>query len=137
MWCAIGARHDAPDRGPMIYTYAELAETAARKGEERLAPGSGRRLCRGLVGAALDLAALQFVFSRSRCSTPRWRPQARCFRCPVDAAGSTSFSSLKLPCVTQCQHPFRFFFRQLDRRAGPRVRARIAPGALLPRLLLR
>src|SRR5947209_7880979 len=65
MWCAMALAMMLPTAGPMIYTYAELAETAVRKGEEAASP---LVLAAGYVavwfGAALMLAALQFVFSR-------------------------------------------------------------------------
>src|SRR5215470_17486368 len=38
MWCAMALAMMLPTAGPMIMTYAELAETAARKGEPAASP---------------------------------------------------------------------------------------------------
>ena len=38
MWCAMALAMMLPTAGPMILTYAEIAETAARKGEPAAAP---------------------------------------------------------------------------------------------------
>ena len=42
MWCAMALAMMLPTAAPMILTYAEIAETAARKGERRKMPSEGR-----------------------------------------------------------------------------------------------
>ena len=100
-----------PTAGPMILTYAEIADTAARKARAGgVAAGPDRGLCRGV--ARLCAA------SRRRCNS-RWRAPA----CSMAAAsgrliggtiflgaGLYQFSALKQACLTLCQRPFPFFF---------------------------
>jgi predicted metal-binding membrane protein len=112
MWCAMALAMMLPTAGPMIYTYAELAGTAARKGEAAVSP---LVLAAGYIavwfGAALGLASLQFAFSRLALLDPAMAPASPLFSGALFvAAGLYQFSPLKHACVTQCQHPLRFFF---------------------------
>ena len=138
MWCAMALAMMLPTAGPMILTYAEIAETAARKGEPAASP---LWLIAGYVGVWLGvaalLAALQLGLARlslldpamasvepavlrrrlhRRRPVPVLRPEAR-LRDAVSAA---------VPVL----------LRQLDRAGARRVPARLAPGPLLSRLLL-
>jgi predicted metal-binding membrane protein len=112
MWSAMALAMMLPTAAPMILTYAELAETAARKGEPAASP---LVLTAGYVavwlGAALILTILQFILARLALLDSAMASASPLFSGVVFiAAGFYQFSALKHACVTQCQHPFRFFF---------------------------
>ena len=112
MWCAMALAMMLPTAAPMILTYAELAETAARKGEPAASP---LVLTLGYVtvwlGAAAILTILQLILARLSLLDPAMASASLLFSGAVFiAAGFYQFSALKHACVTQCQHPFRFFF---------------------------
>lgn len=112
MWCAMALAMMLPTAGPMILTYTELAETAARKGEPATSP---LILTAGYVlvwlGVAVALAALQMLLVRIAILDPAMATASPLFSGAVFiGAGLYQFSALKHACVTQCQHPFRFFF---------------------------
>jgi predicted metal-binding membrane protein len=112
MWCAMVLAMMLPTAAPMVVTYADLAETAAGKGEPAASP---LLLAAGYItvwlGAAGVLAALQVTLARagvldSRVGVDNPFVAGAMFV----AAGLYQFSALKHACVSQCQHPFRFFF---------------------------
>ncbi len=112
MWCAMALAMMLPTAAPMILTYAELAETAARKGEPAASP---LVLAAGYVGVwfgvAVVLSALQLTFSRLSLLDPAMASASPLFSGAVFiGAGFYQFSALKHACVTQCQRPFPFFF---------------------------
>jgi predicted metal-binding membrane protein len=112
MWCAMALAMMLPTAGPMILTYAELAETAAKKDEPTASP---LILTAGYVsiwlGAAFVLAATQLLLVRLAVLDPAMATASPLFSGAVFiGAGLYQFSALKHACVTQCQHPFRFFF---------------------------
>jgi len=112
MWSAMALAMMLPTAGPMILTYAELAETAARKGEPAASP---LVLAAGYIGvwltAAVVLSALQLVLMHLALLDPAMASASPLFSGAVFVgAGLYQFSALKHACVTQCQHPFRFFF---------------------------
>jgi predicted metal-binding membrane protein len=112
MWGAMALAMMLPTAAPMIVTYAELAATAAAKGEPAASP---LVLTAGYMavwlGAALALAALQELFARLALLDPAMAAASPLFSGALFiGAGFYQFSALKHACVTQCQHPFRFFF---------------------------
>jgi predicted metal-binding membrane protein len=112
MWCAMALAMMLPTAGPMIVTYADLAETAARKGEPAASP---LVLAAGYtavwLGTAFLLATLQILLTRLSILDPAMATASPLFSGAVFIlAGAYQFSALKHACVTQCQHPFRFFF---------------------------
>jgi predicted metal-binding membrane protein len=111
MWCAMALAMMLPTASPMILTYAELAETAARKGEPAASP---LVLAAGYVavwlGAAMLLTVLQLILMRVSLLDPMASASPPFAGAVFIAAGLYQFSALKQACVTQCQHPFRFFF---------------------------
>jgi predicted metal-binding membrane protein len=112
MWCAMALAMMLPTAGPMILTYADLAETAARKGEPAASP---LVLTAGYVsiwlGAASVFAAAQLLLMRLAVLDPAMATASPLFSgATFIGAGLYQFSALKHACVTQCQHPFRFFF---------------------------
>ena len=93
----------------MILTYAEIAETAGRKGEPVVSPVVlGGRIHRGLA---------RLCTRCGRAGNSRWAVAGRCRRGVPGSAGAIflgaglyQFSELKHACLTQCQRPFAFFF---------------------------
>ena len=96
----------------MILTYTEIADTAARKGEQIVSPfvllaatlqcGSDFRFSRSLGQIVLTRAAL---LDRGMASAnPLLSGAIFIF------AGIYQFSALKHACLTRCQQPFPFFF---------------------------
>ena len=120
MWCAMALAMMLPTAAPMILTYADLAETAAAKGEPAASPLT---LTAGYVvvwlAAAMGLAALQIVLARLALIDSAMRSASPLFSGAIFVlAGAYQFSALKRACVTQCQHPFRFFFANWTAEAG-------------------
>jgi predicted metal-binding membrane protein len=112
MWCAMALAMMLPTAAPMIVTYADLAEAAARKGEPAASP---LWLTAGYVlvwlAAAIALAALQAVLVRFGLLDGLMSVASPLFAGALFlVAGAYQFSSLKHACVTQCQRPFPFFF---------------------------
>ena len=112
MWCAMALAMMLPTAGPMIMTYADLAETAHAKGEPAASP---LVLTAGYVsvwlGAALGLAAVQGALARLGLLDDAMSVASPLFAGAIFVlAGLYQFSAMKHACVTQCQHPFRFFF---------------------------
>ena len=110
MWMAMTLAMMLPTAGPMILTYAEIADTAARKREPVVSP---LILTAGYVavwlGVALIAAAAQFALARAGMldggSVGRL-VGGTIFM----GAGLYQFSALKQACLTICQRPFPFFF---------------------------
>ena len=112
MWCAMALAMMLPTAAPMIVTYAELAETAAQKGERAASP---LVLAAGYIavwlGAAFALAALQAALASFGLLDDLISVASPLFAGALFLlAGAYQFSALKHACVTQCQHPFAFFF---------------------------
>ena len=110
MWVAMTLAMMLPTAAPMVLTYAEIADTAVRKGEPAASPLS---LTAGYtavwIGFAAVATALQFALTQfalldaGRANT--WLAGAIFL-----VAGLYQFSKLKHACLTQCQRPFPFFF---------------------------
>jgi predicted metal-binding membrane protein len=101
-----------PSTAPMILTYAEIADTAARKGEPIVSPftlAAGYMLV--WLGFAAAATILQFVFTRTALLDASTTPVSGLFSGALFiTAGAYQFSTLKHACLTQCQRPFPFFF---------------------------
>ena len=119
MWAAMTLAMMLPTAGPMILTYAEIADTAAGKREPVVSP---LVLTAGYVavwlGFAVAAAALQSALARAG-----WLDGGNIGRLAGGAifiaAGLYQFSALKQSCLTQCQRPFPFFFSNwTEQRAG-------------------
>lgn len=119
MWMAMTLAMMLPTAGPMILTYADIAETAWRKRESIVSPLVlvGGYLAVWL-GFALAAAAVQLaLMSGAAAAVPaRWSlPLAALL---MIVAGLYQFSALKQSCLSACQHPFPFFFANWTDRAG-------------------
>jgi predicted metal-binding membrane protein len=110
MWAAMTLAMMLPTAGPMILTYAEIADTAARKREPVVSPVV---LTAGYVavwlGFALAAALLQWMLARAGLFESG-HTGALVGGAIFVSAGLYQFSSLKQACLTLCQRPFPFFF---------------------------
>jgi predicted metal-binding membrane protein len=99
-----------PTAGPMILTYAEIADTAAHKREPVVSP---LVLTAGYVavwfGFAILAAMLQWMLARMGLLETGSASRTVSGTLFI-AAGLYQFSALKQSCLTQCQRPFPFFF---------------------------
>jgi len=119
MWAAMVLAMMLPSAGPMILTYAEIAETAARKGERIVSPlviATGYTVVWLGFAAAATLA--QFFFTRAALLDDGMASASGLFSGAVFiAAGLYQFSALKHACLTQCRQPFPFFFAHWETSA--------------------
>ena len=112
MWTAMTVAMMLPTAGPMVLTYAEIAETAAAKRERVISP---LVLMAGYLavwlGFALAATGVQWLLTRLALLDPVLATASGLFSGAVFiGAGAYQFSPLKHACVTQCQQPFPFFF---------------------------
>ncbi len=112
MWAAMVLAMMLPSAGPMIFTYAEIADTAAAKGEPIVSPFV---LAGGYTVVWLGFAALatlvQFGFTQGALIDESMASASGLFSGAIFvAAGLYQFSGLKHACLRQCQSPFPFFF---------------------------
>ncbi|WP_111418867.1 DUF2182 domain-containing protein [Rhodoplanes roseus] len=132
MWSAMALAMMLPTAGPMILTYAEIAATAARRGEPTVSPVA---LIVGYAGVwlafALVAAAVQAGLARLALLDPAMSSASPLFSGAVFVgAGVYQFSPLKYACVTRCQRPFPFFLLHWTSRAGGVVRLGMRQGLL-------
>jgi predicted metal-binding membrane protein len=110
MWASMTLAMMLPTAGPMILTYAEIADTAARKSERVVSPIV---LTTGYaavwLGFALIASLLQTLFAFFAPGNIAI-VQAPLAGAIFLMAGLYQFSALKAACLTLCQHPFPFFF---------------------------
>jgi predicted metal-binding membrane protein len=112
MWVAMTLAMMLPTAAGMIVTYAQIADTAARKGEPAVSP---LVLTAGYVavwlGFALGATVLQAALTRAALLDPAMASASPLFSGAVFiAAGAYQFSALKHACLRRCQRPFPFFF---------------------------
>jgi predicted metal-binding membrane protein len=111
MWGAMTLAMMLPTAGPMILTYAEIAETALRKGEHIVAP---HVLIGGYLTVWFGFAGIATLAQLGVMSLAAW-PDMSSLEAPASAmlfivAGLYQFTALKQACLTACQRPFSFFF---------------------------
>ncbi len=111
MWAAMVLAMMLPTAGPMILTYAEIANTAVRKHEPVVSP---LVLISGYVavwlGFAIAAAAAQAALTRI-VSFETGTTGAVLAGLILVTAGLYQFSFLKRACLAHCQRPFPFFFK--------------------------
>ena len=110
MWVAMILAMMLPTAGPMILTYAEIADTGAHKGEHVVSP---LVLASGYIAVWLVFAVvatvLQIALTRAEFLDSG---KAGTVLAGVIflIAGGYQFSALKHACLSKCQRPFPFFF---------------------------
>ncbi|HXD44408.1 MAG TPA: DUF2182 domain-containing protein [Pseudolabrys sp.] len=112
MWAAMILAMMLPTAGPMILTYAEIADTAAKKGERIVSP---LVIAAGYMSVWLGFAAAatlaQIAFTRLALMDTGMTSASVLFSGAIFiGAGVYQFTPLKAACLTQCQRPFPFFF---------------------------
>lgn len=112
MWGAMTLAMMLPSAAPMILTYAEIADTAARKGESVVSPfmiAAGYTVV--WFGFAAVATAAQLGLTRAALLDASLASASGLFSGAIFvAAGVYQFSALKHACLTQCRNPFQFFF---------------------------
>jgi predicted metal-binding membrane protein len=112
MWSAMTLAMMLPSAAPMILTYAEIADTAARKGERIVSPfvlAAGYTLV--WLGFAAAATIAQYAFTRAALLDHGMASASGLFSGAIFiGAGVYQFSALKHACLKQCQSPFPFFF---------------------------
>jgi predicted metal-binding membrane protein len=112
MWAAMVLAMMLPSAAPMILTYAEIADTAARKGERIVSPfaiAAGYSVV--WLGFALLATVAQMLFRRVALLDSGMASASALFSGAIFiGAGLYQFSALKHACLTQCRQPFPFFF---------------------------
>jgi predicted metal-binding membrane protein len=107
MWVAMTFAMMLPNAAPMVLTYSEIADTAARKSVSVISPFV---LVAGYavvwLGFAMVAALVQSGFASTGLSPMPVLLSAAAF----GAAGLYQFSSMKHACLHQCRAPFPFFF---------------------------
>ncbi len=112
MWAAMTLAMMLPTAAGMIVTYAQIADTAARKGERVVSPlvlTSGYMAV--WLGFALAATVLQAALTRAALLDPAMASASPLFSGAIFiGAGVYQFTELKRACLTRCQRPFPFFF---------------------------
>jgi predicted metal-binding membrane protein len=112
MWLAMVLAMMLPTAGPMILTYAEIADTAAAKAEHVVSPlvlGAGYLIV--WFVAAVVLTVLQLGLTRVGLLGPDMAATSFAVSGAIFLlAGAWQFSRLKQACLTVCQRPFPYFF---------------------------
>lgn len=112
MWGAMALAMMLPSAAPMILTYAEIADTAAAKSEPIVSPfliAAG--YCLVWLGFAAAAALAQIVLMHAALLDSSMASVSGLLSGAIMiGAGAYQFSALKHACLTQCQHPFQFFF---------------------------
>jgi len=133
MWGAMTLAMMLPSAAPMILTYAEIADMAARKGDRIVSPfviASGYALV--WLGFAAAAALAQVTLTRLALI----EAASGLFSGAIFlGAGVYQFSALKHACLRQCRHPFPFFFANWATTPRAVFRLGVKQG-VLPRLLL-
>jgi predicted metal-binding membrane protein len=112
MWAAMTLAMMLPSASPMILTYAEIADTAARKSEHVVSPfvlAAGYTVVWFGFAAAATMA--QYALTRAALLDAGMASVSGLFSGAIlIAAGLYQFSAIKLACLHQCRSPFPFFF---------------------------
>jgi len=120
MWVAMVLAMMLPSAAPMILTYAQIAETAARKGEHIASPlaiAAGYSVV--WLGFALIVTFAQFGLTRADLLDAGAASASVLFSGAIFiGAGLYQFSALKHACLTQCRQPFSVFFAHWEPNPG-------------------
>lgn len=130
MWSAMTLAMMLPSAGPMIFTYAEIADTAARKGETIVSPlvlATGYTLI--WLGYAVAATLAQMLFTRLALMDSAMTSASGLFSGAIFiGAGIYQFTPLKHACLHRCQRPFPFFFANWRTTAKGVFRLGLAQG---------
>jgi predicted metal-binding membrane protein len=112
MWSAMALAMMLPSASPMLLTYAEIADTAAGKGERVVSP---LVIAAGYVAAWLAFALVATLAQWLLARTALLDKASHAVALPLAGviligAGFYQFSPLKQACLRLCRNPFSFFF---------------------------
>jgi predicted metal-binding membrane protein len=112
MWSAMTLAMMLPSAAPMILTYAEIADTAAKKGLPVVTPfmiAAGYTVV--WLGFAVVATVAQLALTRAALLDASLDSASTLFSGAIFiGAGVYQFSALKHACLRQCRAPFQFFF---------------------------
>ena len=121
MWAAMSLAMMLPSAAPLVRTYADIADTAAAKGQRTV---SMSWLVAGYLLVWLAFAAIATAFQLGLIALGGARGLADPATGLVSgvvllAAGAYQLSSLRQACLEKCRNPFTVLFaRWSDRRSG-------------------
>ncbi|MEL6750587.1 MAG: DUF2182 domain-containing protein [Pseudomonadota bacterium] len=118
MWFAMSVAMMLPSAAPLLRTYAEIADTAARKGEQTVGLIV---LIAGYLSVwtafAVVAAALQLLFlSRGEIISLDDPVQGVLAAVILLGAGAYQFSALREACLEKCRNPFGILFARWTNR---------------------
>lgn len=120
MWVMMALAMMLPTAAPMLSTYADLADTAARGGKKAvsvLVLGAGYLLV--WIGFAVLASLGQWGLTELRLMSPLMEPVQTVFAgTTMVAAGLYQFTPAKDACLKKCQAPFPFFFAKWTDKAS-------------------
>lgn len=119
MWLAMAAAMMLPTAAPMIRTYAEIADTAAARGDPVVHPLvlTGGYLAVWAL-AALAFAAVQLLVGALSGAGAAGPAQGMVAGLILILAGAYQFSALKEACLTKCRNPFTTLFARWQTRVS-------------------
>lgn len=111
MWAAMVLAMMLPSAAPMILTYAEIADTAARKRIDVISPLvlAGGYLA-VWIGFAFAASVLHLALNTAALDDASGSLRINASAALFVGAGLYQFSALKQACLRQCRSPFSFFF---------------------------
>ncbi|MEJ1159352.1 DUF2182 domain-containing protein [Prosthecomicrobium sp. N25] len=120
MWVMMALAMMLPTAAPMLGTYADIAEAAARKGERAV---SVLVLAAGYLTVWVGFSALatlaQWGLTALRALTPAMAPASLVLAgTTLIAAGLYQFTPMKHACLVRCRSPMPFFFARWTERAA-------------------
>lgn len=130
MWLMMVLAMMLPSAAPMLATYAQIADTAARKGEPAapvLVLASGYMVI--WIGFSLVAALLQSGLTALGALTFAGTPVAPALAGAIFlAAALYQFTPAKHACLTKCQNPFSYFFARWTPHSGGLFRLGVEQG---------
>lgn len=111
MWFAMSAAMMLPNAAPMIRTYAEIADTAAARGESVVHPAvlTAGYLCVWAL-AAVGFTIVHLSIAQITGTTATGPVKGVIAGVILLGAGLYQFTSLKQACLTKCRNPFTTLF---------------------------
>jgi predicted metal-binding membrane protein len=120
MWCAMALAMMLPSAGPMIMTYAEIADTAGRKGIAVVSPfvlAAG--YLAAWIGFCIAATSLQQALTAAALMNRSLALASPALAGAVlGLAGLYQFSAVKHACLIRCQRPFPYFFAHWSTEPG-------------------
>lgn len=129
MWFLMAVAMMLPSAAPMLKTYCEIADTAAKKGEPAVHPTV---LVAGYLAvwlaAAIAFAALDLLLGALVVSGPLALASPYLAAALLAIAGLYQFSALKEACLKKCRMPFPILFSRWSTRSSAIFRLGIDEG---------